>query len=254
MPKYDPHPIVRQIDTLNAWLSTDVPPGPAFIPMCYVINLQKGGSLFFCLFLMDRYENYSAPALMYTVAHGSYGMLWCLKHICFPDPKYFAKQTFFSVIVAVSLVLGPYWVAPFLLISRSCPEPSTQRCAVALFVYIIGVSIMMIADVWKYVQLKAKKGLITEGPFSLVRHPNYAGEMMVYGAFAAMVPHWVPWMILAYVWTQLFLTNMLVKEASMSRYRGWGAYYRRTGMILPWIPALLKRDTKEAAALPRKEA
>ena len=80
-----------------------------------------------------------------------------------PDPTYFAKQTFFSVIVAVSLVLGPYWVAPFLLISRSCPEPSTQRCAVALFVYIIGVSIMMIADVWKYVQLKAKKGLLQKG-------------------------------------------------------------------------------------------
>jgi len=58
--------------------------------------------------------------------------------------------------------------------------------------------------------------------------------------FAAMVPHWIPWAVLAWVWLELFLPNMLLKEASMSRYPDWTDYYSRTGMLLPWIPALLK--------------
>jgi hypothetical protein len=63
--------------------------------------------------------------------------------------------------------------------------------------------------------------------------------MLVYGAFAAMVPHWAPKAVLAWVWLQLFLPNMLMKEARMSRHAGWDAYAAASGMLLPSIPALL---------------
>lgn len=45
--------------------------------------------------------------------------------------------------------------------------------------------------------------------------------------------HWLPWVILAFVWGDLSLVNMLMKEASMSRYPDWAAYKSRTGMLLP---------------------
>ena len=106
MPKHEASGVVRAVSALNEWLATSAPPGPAIFPTYWIINFQKGGSLFFCLWLMHRYQNYSAPALMYTVAHGSYGMLWLLKHVTFPDPKWNVKQTFMSVIVAISLVLA----------------------------------------------------------------------------------------------------------------------------------------------------
>ena len=84
------------------------------------------------------------------------------------------------------------------------------------------------------VELKHRRGLITTGPFALVRHPNYLGEIMIYGGFAAMVPHWVPKAVLAWVWLQVFAPNMLLKEASMSRYGAeWDEYYGRALVARP---------------------
>ena len=61
-----------------------------------------------------------------------------------------------------------------------------------------------------------------------------------------MVPHWLPKAVLAWVWGQMFIPNMLTKEASMSRYPQWDAYYARTGMILPYLPALISGPVKQS--------
>ena len=51
---------------------------------------------------------------------------------------------------------------------------------------------MIAADAQKYFTLRVKRGLITDGVHRYVRHPNYLGEMMIYGSFALMVWHWLP--------------------------------------------------------------
>ena len=81
--------------------------------------------------------------------------------------------------------------------------------------------------------LQVKRGLIDTGFFRHVRHPNYLGEMMIYGSYALLVGHWFPWAVLAWVWLGVFATNMAMKEASMSRYPQWAEYKARTGMLLP---------------------
>jgi protein-S-isoprenylcysteine O-methyltransferase Ste14 len=71
--------------------------------------------------------------------------------------------------------------------------------------------------------------------FRYVRHPNYLGEMMIYGSFALMVWHWLPFAVLAWVWIRLFAVNIRLKEASMSRYPEWEQYKRHTcGYCCPW--------------------
>jgi protein-S-isoprenylcysteine O-methyltransferase Ste14 len=70
--------------------------------------------------------------------------------------------------------------------------------------------------------------------------------MMLYGAYALIVQHWIPWLILAWVWGGIFSVNMLMKEASMSRYPAWEAYKARTGMLLPW-PFGGKKETPGAS-------
>ena len=68
-------------------------------------------------------------------------------------------------VMAFGVVLGPYAVFPWILISGAsgAPDPSASRCGCALLCYAVGVAIMMCADCQKTFTLRYKRGLITEG-------------------------------------------------------------------------------------------
>jgi hypothetical protein len=93
-------------------------------------------------------------------------------------------------------VLGWYWVFGWLLISGTSqpayPLPDYAWFCLCISLCILGSVIMVAADAQKYVTLRLKPGLITDGIFRYVRHPNYLGETMIYGSFALMVWHWLP--------------------------------------------------------------
>ena len=107
--------------------------------------------------------------------------------------------------------------------------------ALCISLCMIGSVIMIAADAQKFFTLSFRSGLITTGMHRYVRHPNYLGEMMIYGSFALMVWHWLPVLVLAWVWIGLFAVNMVIKEASLSRYPGWTAYKKRSKWLLPGV-------------------
>lgn len=228
------NPLVASWLRLRDYLADDLFGGPRVLKASWVINLQKGGTLPFVLFLMWRYDVWTATAWTYAALHGSYGLAWLLKDRVFPDPNWEKRVTFGGAFVMWALVLGPYWIAPFLITSRNIERPAWVL-GVATIVYVVGVLLMMGSDGQKYFTLKVKRGLITDGFFARVRHPNYLGEMMLYGSFAFVAGHWLPWAILAWVWLGVFVPNMLRKEASMARYPDWAAYKARSGFLIPRI-------------------
>ena len=211
--------------------------GPQILKLAWVINFQKTGTFFYILLLMNYYQNFSLAAYVYLALHGMYGFCWMLKHFAFPDRNWEKKVTIGGGLMAFVLVLGLYWVLPYLLISGILgPDPkmaSLTVLTVAISVHTLGVVIMMTADCQKYFTLKYQKGLIREGLFKYIRHPNYLGEIMLYASYAMIVQHWIPWAILAWVWIGVFLVNILQKEASMSRFEEWKEYKRQSGMLIP---------------------
>jgi protein-S-isoprenylcysteine O-methyltransferase Ste14 len=228
-----------QLSALVDYLSTSVGPGPKCIKLAHVINLQKGGTLLFCLGLMHYYDNWTPTAWMYTALHGSYGLCWLLKEAIFPDPGWQKKVTVMGAAVAWFGVLAPYWLAPYLCIANRHEAPGWVQGATT-FAYTLGVVLMMGSDAQKYYTLKHRRGLITDGFFAATRNPNYLGEMMLYGSFAALSGHREPWYVLGFVWSCLFLPNMVKKDKSMARYPEWAAYTQRSGLLLPWIPTLAR--------------
>jgi len=231
------HPLVQTMRRINNYLSQDFLGGPRLLKMAWVINFQKGGTLFYVALLMLWFQNDSTAAWVYLALHGSYGLCWLIKHFAFPDASWEKRVTLGGGLLAFLFVLGPYWISPYLLISGVLgpdhPAPSNAWLAFCIGLHTVGVVIMAAADSQKYYMLKYRGGLIEEGMFKYIRHPNYLGEMMLYAAYAIIVQHWIPWLILAWVWIGIFLVNMLMKEASLARYPGWPAYKARTGLLLP---------------------
>lgn len=228
------------MSALDTWtklrdhLSDDFLGGPKVLEASWVINAQKGGTLPFMLALMWAFDCWTPTAWTYAALHGSYGLCWLLKDATFPDPSWDKKVTFGGAVMMWLGALGLYWVAPLLIVVQRVDAPG-WLLAFASLVYVMGVVIMMGSDAQKYFTLKARRGLITDGFFARVRHPNYLGEMMLYGAFAAVSMHWAPWLVLAWVWLGVFVPNLLQKERSMSRYPEWAAYVRRSGFLLPRV-------------------
>jgi protein-S-isoprenylcysteine O-methyltransferase Ste14 len=113
--------------------------------------------------------------------------------------------------------------------------PDAAWFALCIGLHTLGCVIMIAADAQKYFTLQHRRGLITTGMFARIRHPNYLGEMMIYGSYALMVWHWLPPIVLAWVWGGVFAVNMILKEASMSRYPEWAAYRKRTWWLVPRV-------------------
>jgi protein-S-isoprenylcysteine O-methyltransferase Ste14 len=224
---------------LTDWLVDDCLGGPRPWKLAWIINFQKGGTLFFLAALIWYYDNHSTAAWVYLALHGSYGLAWLIKDLAFPDAGWQKRITVAGGINAFLGVLGWYWVFGWLLISGYAdpdyPLPEPAWFAVCISLCLIGTVIMIAADAQKYYTLQVQRGLITDGLHRWIRHPNYLGEMMIYLSFALMVWHWLPFVVLAWVWIGLFAVNMIHKEASMSRYAEWGEYKRRSWWVVPGL-------------------
>lgn len=197
----------------------------------HFINLHKGLSFPFILTLMLIYQNFNLGAWVYLALHGTYGLLWLLKDQIYPDKQWEQEISVGTGILGFVLV-SLYWVAPFILIS-SGSQPPLPLVAAAISLNIIGVFLHYSSDAQKYYTLKYRSGLITEGFFARSRNTNYLGEILIYGSFAMLVQHWLPFLILAAFIAGIFIPNMIKKDRSLGRYPEFADYKTRSGLLLP---------------------
>ncbi|CBK22477.2 uncharacterized protein [Blastocystis hominis] len=150
-----------------------------------------------------------------------------------PDPAFEKSCTIGSSIGAMVFILIPYWVAPYLIAAGYTTAPPTVVMAICVLMHNLGVAIMMVSDAQKYYTLQYKKGLIMDGMYKYIRSPNYLGEVLIYSSYALLSNHWLPWIILFYVWGTVFATRIITKEKRMERHPEWEEYKKRTNTILP---------------------
>lgn len=200
------------------------------------INIHKILVTPIVLTFMWLFNNWSVEAYTYLALHGTYTVLWLIKHYLFGDKRFDEKQPFLIGLIFIFTPLAGYYAAPYLLISRHVELPPFMF-GITLFIYIMGTFLHYVSDAQKYYTLHLRKGLITDGLFSRTRNPNYLGEIMIYSAYALMAMHWLPWVILAGWVLGFFVKNMLSKDKSLSRYNEFENYKNRSSLLFPklWL-------------------
>ena len=198
-----------------------------------IINLHKGLTIFVVLSLMYFYNNFSISSWVYLSLHGTYGILWLLKEKIFPDP-YFKDEINYPTALIGFILLGSYWVAPFLLISSQKIAPNSL-IALCISINILGVFLHFASDSQKYFTLKIKKDLIRDGFFKNIRNTNYLGEVLIYLSFAILSMSFIPFLILGIFFLLVFIPRMLKKDKSLSKYKSFKDYKSKSGLIFPKI-------------------
>ena len=211
----------------------------------HIINFHKGTTVPFILGLMLVYQNFSLGPWVYLALHGAYGLLWLIKDRIYPDKRWEQAISPGMGVVFFGLI-SLYWVAPFILIS-SGSEPSLPLVSAAIALNLFGVFLHYVSDAQKYFTLKYQPGLITEGFFARCRNTNYLGEVLIYLAFAMLVQHWLPYVILAGFIAAIFIPNMLRKDRSLARYPEFESYQANSGLILPKLWARDRQAVEKSA-------
>lgn len=235
------------------WFTHDLPPGPRCLKVAWVINLQKVGCPFYIMFLMYYFNNYSEAMCVYFVMHGSYGLLWYLKHMNFPDASFEDYITVTCASIVWAFFLGPYLVFGYLIASGECyltkdstdlslpAEPSKLRKYWCLFCYIFGICLTLTSDAQKTMILKhvtKRPFLINDGLFSRTRNPNYLGEIMLYSSFAMITGHWLSYAVITFAFSTVFVLRMWQKEVSLRKKPGFEEYSQRSNLLLPKVMGL----------------
>jgi protein-S-isoprenylcysteine O-methyltransferase Ste14 len=202
----------------------------------HFIDSHKGITGLAVLAMIAGYGAWENPvAWLYLALHGTYGILWITKSRFFADAHWERPSSLgFGLLIWGGLSL--YWVGPWLITSGRSPTPPAWYLGLCVALYSVGVFLHFAADMQKHTSLRLRPGvLITEGLWSVVRNPNYLGELFIYTGFCALAMHPAPFLTLALFLFGYWLPNMRKKDHSLSRYPGFADYKAKTWLFLPGI-------------------
>ena len=201
----------------------------------HFIDTHKGATAPMVLILIwhfHQWENHTA--WVYLALHGSYGIMWVLKSMIFPDKTWEAKcSIWYGLYIWGGLTL--YWISPFIImLTPVYNSPMYLGLMVAIFA--MGVFLHYAADMQKHTYLKLKPGvLITDGLMTRCRNTNYFGELLIYLSFALLARHWIPILVLISFMIIIWLPNMWKKDKSLARYGEYAEYKKCSSFFIPFI-------------------
>lgn len=167
------------------------------------------------------------------------------------DPRYakmrqewgasFLKQSYLKVFMAQGAALFVISLPVQLGLSSDLEQFGVKQILGAL-VWLTGFALEAWAD-WHLARFKAnpanKGKLCVDGPWSIVRYPNYLGEMMLWwGIYIYIFNFWSAWTIigpLTICYSLLKVTGILLQEQSKMARPGYREYAARVPRLIPFL-------------------
>ena len=206
--------------------------GPKIFPVHIIVNIQKGGTIIIMYLLMLYFNNFSTGAYIYLSLHGSYGIIWVIKDLIFPDKSMHVKTCLIPVCALIGLLLL-YWGMGFeMMFGLGIQEPNNLRIFLSFFIYSFGLVFMLCSDLQKYIILRYKKILVNNYFLAWNRNTNFLGEIMIYFSFAFIVGRIECYLLLIFVWSTFFAGRIYLKEKSLEKKKGYDLYIKNSYLIL----------------------
>ena len=204
----------------------------------HFIDAHKGITFIYILALIYFYNAYSNITIwVYLGLHGTYGVLWVLKSMIFPD-KSWERRTGLLYGIVILCGLSLYWISPWIIVSGYFNDEQmvvapNWLISFTIFSFGLGVFLHFSSDMQKYIFLKINPGqLITDGLFKKSRNINYVGEFFIYLSFALLSMHWLTVLILIVFVGIVWVPNMIKKDKSLSRYSEFKNYKSNSRIFL----------------------
>ena len=206
--------------------------GPKIFPVHIIVNIQKGGTILLMHLLMIYSQNFSTGAYVYLSLHGSYGIIWLIKDMIFPDKSMHVKTCLIPAGALIGLLLL-YWGMGFeMMYGLGIQEPNNIRIFLSFFIYSFGLIFMVCSDLQKYIILKYEKKLVNNYLLAWNRNTNFLGEILIYFSFAFTVGRIECYLFLIFVWSTFFVGRIYLKEKSLQQKKGYDLYAKNSYLIL----------------------
>jgi protein-S-isoprenylcysteine O-methyltransferase Ste14 len=146
--------------------------------------------------------------------------------------------------VVANLSAFGLFLASLLILSGSSEGPMALPLALSgFFLALTGVALVLrsrteLGSAWSLVPLADQgTGLVTTGPYRLVRHPIYLGLALLATGQALAFGSWPALMILVFGIVPTFAWRARAEENLLSRTFGdcYAVYQKRTKMIIPYL-------------------
>ena len=206
--------------------------GPKIFPVHIIVNIQKGGTILLMHLLMIYSQNFSTGAYVYLSLHGSYGIIWLIKDMIFPDKSMHVKTCLIPAGALIGLLLL-YWGMGFeMMYGLGIQEPNNIRIFLSFFIYSFGLIFMVCSDLQKYIILKYEKKLVNNYFLAWNRNTNFLGEILICFSFAFTVGRIECYLFLIFVWSTFFVGRIYLKEKSLQQKKGYDLYAKNSYLIL----------------------
>ncbi len=233
-------PFLKGVRTTFDYILYDLGGGPKHIKVSHVITSLCLFLIPVTMYLKAIYGQNDFISSWTTGLYLSFLMIWPMKGFFFPDESWEHKVTYPSAVAFSGFLAAEFMVLIYFSTGyHPYPYPLNPQiwlmgCTV---LYVLGALLFTISDAQKHFVLKHRKprALFTDGFYSVVRHPNYLGQILIYISFALMAWDWIPFVIYFSIFSTLFYSNMKVKEISMSRYPEWNDYQKKSSFLIPKI-------------------
>jgi len=200
----------------------------------HFIDFHKGITFLYILGLIYFYSAFDNVAIwVYLGLHGTYGVLWVMKSMIFPD-KSWEEDTGLIYGLVILIGLSLYWISPWIIVSGYFHDGQMTLIpnwliSVSIFSFGIGIFLHFSSDMQKHTALKLNPGkLITDGLFKKSRNMNYVGEFLIYLSFSLLSMHWLPILVLGSFILVVWIPNIIKKDKSLSRYQEFSNYKKNT--------------------------